>query len=197
MNPDILAVILAGGASSRMGRDKRALPFGPDTMLTHLIKEYRRGFPVAVSVRTPEHLPDAGGVPELADLSPGQGPLAGLQSAFRLTEARQIFLTATDLPFGRLDLAERLAELWTPEADACVIRRRDGGIEPLFALYRRSCLAPAEACLRQGRRSFRTLLERIRVRWVAEDALSGWPLAEILDNINTPEDYQRALERLR
>ncbi len=182
-----LAVILAGGRSSRMGRDKAGLPFGNGTMLSHLTEVYRQNFDVAVSVGEAGRFP-VGEALELVDLRPGQGPLAGLETAFRRTEAETVFLTATDLPFGdqalALELVRRLGD-----GDACVIRRRDGGMEPLFGVYRRSCLSAAEACLDEGRRSCRALLERVDVRWAEEADLPGWDLDRVLQNVNTPEEY--------
>ena len=189
----MLAVILAGGRSSRMGRDKASLPFGAGTMLSRLASEYAPDFKVMVSLREEGQL-DTGGLPVLLDHSPGQGPLAGLQTAFRDTSVEVIFLTATDLPFGERRLALELAGRMEEGDDACLIRRASGGIEPLFALYRRSCLPAVEECLREGRRSCRSMLERVRVRWVEEAELPGFDLDRILMNVNTPEDYQRALE---
>lgn len=184
-----LAVILAGGRSSRMGRDKASLPFEGGTMLAHLIQVYQRDFDVAVSVGEAGRFP-TGGALELVDLRPGQGPLAGLETAFRRTEAETVFLTATDLPFGAAKLALELVRR-LEGGDACVIRRRDGGMEPLFGAYRRSCLGAAEACLNEGRRSCRAMLERVDVRWAEEDDLPGWNLDRVLQNVNTPEEYRR------
>lgn len=194
MEKRTLAVILAGGRSSRMGRDKAALPFGESTMLDRLIRLYQEGFDVAVSVREGGRL-DTAGVPELVDLHPGQGPLAGLEAAFRQTGAETVFLTATDLPFGDFRLAEELVHrLGT--AEACVLRRRDGRIEPLFAVYRRSALPAVERCLSEGRRSCRSLLDQLTVRWVDEDEVEGWDLDHILQNVNTPEEYRKALRKI-
>lgn len=163
-------------------------------MLDRLIRRYRERFDVAVSVRE-EGGVDTAGAPELADLHPGQGPLAGLEAAFRRTGAETVFLTATDLPFGDPGLAEELV-LRLGEEDACVLRRRDGRIEPLFAVYRRSCLPAVEACLREGRRSCRGLLDRLTVRWVDEGEVEGRDLDHILQNVNTPEEYRKALQNI-
>ena len=163
-------------------------------MLTHLIETYRARFDVAVSVREAGQF-DTAGAPELLDLHPGQGPLAGLEAAFRQTEAEVVFLTATDLPFGDAGLAEELLRR-LGDAEACVLRRREGKIEPLFGVYRRGCLPAVERCLKEGRRSCRGLLDQIRVRWVEEDEISNWDLEQVLQNVNTPEEYQRAIQKI-
>lgn len=190
----MLAVILAGGCSSRMGRDKASLPFGTGTMLSRLAEEYAPAFEVMVSLREESQL-DTGGLPVLLDRSPGQGPLAGLEAAFHDTDAEAVFLTAADLPFGELRLALEIAGRLEAGDDACLIRRHTGAPEPLFAVYRRSCLPAVEECLREGRRSCRSLLEWVRVRWAEEEDLPGFDLDRILMNVNTPEDYRRALGR--
>ncbi|MCD8145117.1 MAG: hypothetical protein LUD79_07260 [Oscillospiraceae bacterium] len=64
---------------------------------------------------------------------------------------------------------------------------------PVSVYFSRRCAAPAEECLREGRRSFRSLFQRVDVRYIPESALPGFDLEHQLDNLNTPEDYQRAV----
>ena len=192
---DTLILILAGGQSRRMGRDKASLPFGEATMLTALVRRFREtAHPTAVSVRTAGQF-DTAGADEIVDLYPGQGPLAGLHAAFSATEAERIFLTGTDLPFLTVGLAEAMLALAaeSAETDCCVVQRADGKAEPLCGVYRRSCLPQLERCLREGRRSFKALFRGLRVRYVQEEELPGFDLAHQLDNLNTPEDYRRAV----
>lgn len=186
-----IAVILSGGRSSRMGRDKAELPLGGETFLERLTTGLTPLFDrVYVSVDRPGRYP---GRRELPDLRPGQGPLAGLEAAFRSTEAKAVFLAAVDLPFAAPALAAKVLER-VGEGDACVIRRRDGKAEPLFALYRRSCLGPLTDCLDQGRRAVMALLDRVDCRWLAEEELPEFDLERMLWNINTGQEYRRAVE---
>ena len=80
----MLTVILTGGASRRMGRDKAMLKLGGKTMLQHLIDKYSTLGEVAVSVNERGRFPFAG-ARELADEFPDMGPLNGLVSAFSKT----------------------------------------------------------------------------------------------------------------
>lgn len=175
------AVILTGGSSSRMGRDKAELTLDGKDFLTRLTARFQGSFG-QVWVSGPEGLPD---------LRPGQGPLAGLETAFVRTGLEQIFLTAVDLPFADPALARLLVEK-LGEKDVCLIRRSGGKLEPLFAVYRRSCLPHVQACLDQGRRAMGALLDRLDCRVVDEGELSGFDLERILFNVNTPADYRHA-----
>jgi len=187
-----IAVILSGGQSRRMGRDKAGLTLEGQSFLDRMTEGLAPLFDqVYVSVDRPGRYP---GRRELPDLRPGQGPLAGLETAFLRTGAEEVFLAAVDLPFASPDLARRVVAA-AGDGDACVIRRRDGGAEPLFALYRRSCLPALTACLDEGRRAVKALLERVDCRWLEEDALGEIDLERALWNINTQADFSRAAER--
>lgn len=188
---ETIGVILAGGRSSRMGRDKSGLPWEGATFAARLAQRYGPlvdRLYVSVGAAGKLTLP---GVEELPDLRPGEGPLAGLEAAFLRTGAERVFLTAVDLPFGEPALARLLLEE-LGERDACLIRRRTGQPEPLFAAYRNSCLPRLQACLDGGRRAVRALLEGVDCRFLEEEELPGFDLERVLLNVNTPEDYRRA-----
>lgn len=185
-----LAVIIAGGKSSRMGRDKAMLPVDGKPMAQLLVDRFRAdGFAVALSVARKGQFPIEGAA-ELTDAFPGMGPLNGIVAAFSETDAQQILLVAADMPKAAPALARRLEAL-RGDCDACVIRRGNGTVETLFGIYTRACCAEALRCLESGRRSIRAVLDSVRVRYVTESELPGWPLADILSNLNTPEDYAR------
>jgi len=193
--PQAICVVLAGGQSRRMGRNKALLYLGNKTFLSHLIDLYSEAFPVYVSVAEAGRL-SWSGAEEIPDLHPGKGPLAGLEAAFVRTGADHIFLTATDLPFGTVPLAKELLKRIS-DFDACVIRRNDGKVEPMFAVYGASCFPYIQAMLKEDKRAVHELLDRVRVRWVEETELFGYDLDHILCNVNTPEDYQKAIDYCR
>ena len=172
-----------------MGRDKAMLPIGGKTMLQYLIDKYSASLgPVAVSVNKAGRFPFEGAV-EIPDRYPDMGPLNGIVSAFEESGEELIFMTGTDLPFGEPELVKRLAVLMG-DAEACIMRRGKKGFEPLFALYRRSCGEKAAACLAEGRKSIRDLLDAVEVRYVEPEELSEFDLEHILMNVNTAEEYE-------
>jgi molybdopterin-guanine dinucleotide biosynthesis protein A len=188
----VMTVILTGGASRRMGRDKAMLPAGSGTMLESLVRRYSRLGPVAISVNRAGRFETYGAL-ELIDAYPGMGPLNGLYSAFSHMGEDVVFLTATDLPLGDENLALHLVGRIHGH-DACVIERRSGGWEPLFAVYSRSCLPKVKECLEDGRLSFADLLREIDVLYIKESQLEGWDLDIVLMNVNTQKDYEKYLE---
>lgn len=188
------AVILAGGMSRRMGRDKAALPFGEETMLSHLVHTYQPFFDVtAVSLNTPGRF-DTAGAMEVVDRHPGDGPMAGLEAAFLDTGADVIFLTGTDLPFGDPALARFLLES-LGEHDICLIRS-DKGPEPLFAVYSSACLPAIRKSLEEGHRSMYSVIQQMDTLELPAENLPQFDIGRILSNVNDPEEYAKALERL-
>ena len=131
--------------------------------------------------------------------APAGCPICGRERArwrdwrapFSHTGAERIFVTAVDLPFADPVLARLLLD-GLGERDACLIRRRSGRVEPLFAAYRRTCLPQVQACLEEGRRAMGALLDRLDCRVVEERDLPGFDLDRLLLNVNTPADYRRA-----
>lgn len=187
-----IAVIMAGGKSSRMGRDKALLPVDGRPLLSVLAHSWRGVFDgLVISADTRERFAalDLGGAQIVEDTRPGAGPMAGLEAVMTAVPADRYFLTAVDLPCGDPMLARELASRMG-DADACLIQRESRGWEPLFALYARSCLPVISAALDQGKRSFyRGLLPFVKIRKVPEDSIPEFPLDRLLLNANTPMEW--------
>lgn len=188
----ITTVILTGGKSRRMGRDKGELPVGESTLLERMIDRWTGVFDaVAVSVGEGGRTLPAE-VPALLDRHPGAGPMAGLEAALAELETDAVFLTAVDMPFGDAALARWMAERMG-QADVCTIRRGDGRPEPLFALYRKSCLPVITRSLEEGRRSFvQGLFPFVAVEQIGEEELAAFDLERSLFNANSPEEWEQA-----
>jgi molybdopterin-guanine dinucleotide biosynthesis protein A len=130
----------------------------------------------------------------VADEQPGAGALAGLRTALRAASHEHLLVLACDLPFVCVPLIEHLLRA-APAADVVVPRWR-GELEPLQAVYRRSCLAAVESALAEGRRRMIDFHADVRVHVVEEDVITRLdPQGLTFFNINTPADLQTA-ERL-
>ena len=182
-------VILAGGQSRRMGRDKLRLTLEGETLLARAVRRYGEVFPrVLVSVAGPGKFPELGDR-RVFDVFPGAGPLAGLHAGL-LASGEAVFLTGADMPFSSPAKALALTALCR-EADACVLTDADGRWEPLFGYYRPSVLPKAEELLSSGRRSMGALLASVRLREVAPAELGEGPDSLLTRNVNVPEDYEK------
>jgi molybdopterin-guanine dinucleotide biosynthesis protein A len=196
--------ILAGGASSRMGRDKGLLDFGGVPLILHtarLLEPFVAevivvGSPrryMALGLRTIADEDDAQGRGEPG--KPGRGPLAGIAAALAATHSRWNVILACDLPYLSADWLDWFLSRALRSRSDVVIPRTERGIEPLAAVYRRECLAPISAALARGVRKVSDAVAELRVEFVYP---RGWlriePSELILKNMNAPEDYEKARE---
>lgn len=183
------AVILAGGKSSRMGRDKLALDLGGETFLAAAVRKFTEKFDrVFVSVADPEKYPDIK-ADRICDIVPGCGPMSGLHAALKKL-GEPVFLVAADLPLADPDAALRVMSL-SEGYDAVVPMDPSGRYEPLFAWYSPDVLPVIEEGLESGAYKMAAALNRMNVRWVSPGELGETWRDGLLSNINRPEDYEK------
>ena len=182
-------VILAGGKSSRMGRDKLALPIGGRTLLESAVSRFSDGFDeVFISVADADKYPEVA-ARRIVDLLPGAGPLSGLHAALATLQCDGVFLVAADLPFAQPSAAQTLIGLCGDHM-ASVIRLPDGKLEPLFGYYRKSLLPDCEAAINRGDYRMTELLRSAETRFVSPGELGGLWDEKMILNVNRPEDLQ-------
>lgn len=141
----VLGAILAGGTSRRMGRDKSEVIIGHHTMAEHVANAL-----CAVAMRTVVvgREGSVAGVDAIADTVPGRpGPLAGLVTAFSISDGLPVLLVSVDQPFLRQDTLKALASSKGGEAHVPV---HEGVRQVTCALYGPECLRRAEALLARG-----------------------------------------------
>ncbi len=198
----VQGVVLAGGASRRMGRDKAALPLGGEPLLRRAVGRLRRALAEVIVVGAPALASLVPDTRVIADDLPGRGPLGGLVTALRAIEeeneggAEWALLVACDMPFTQPALLREIARLAlsSPDADVIAICGARGEMEPLHAAYRRACLPVALAHLASDDASLRGLLATLRVREVVpRDARRLDPAGLSPFNANTPDEWRRAL----
>jgi molybdopterin-guanine dinucleotide biosynthesis protein A len=192
------AIILCGGKSSRMGRDKATLLFGPELMLQRVVRllgkvvEPKNMVVVAAPNQSLPQLP--AGVNIAHDERPERGPLEGLAAGFRAIgdRADAVYATSCDVPLLVPAFVRQMFDLL---GDHDIAVPRDGQFHhPLAAVYRPSVLAQIENLLAADRLRPRFLFDEARTREVPVDELrSVDPLLSTLQNLNHPEDYAAAL----
>ncbi|NOX61739.1 MAG: molybdenum cofactor guanylyltransferase [Chloroflexi bacterium] len=190
-------VILAGGASRRMGQDKSFLKVGEVSLIERVLTAAKSLSDETLIIANRETAYAHLGVPIFPDEKPGWGPLMGLYSGLRAATRELVVLLACDMPFVTPALVRYLVSL-TPDADVVIPRGR-AGLHPLHAVYRRStCLPAVSAALAQGKRRMIDFFDAVRVREAPERALRRFdPLGVALMNVNTPEDLAAARHLLR
>ena len=178
----MLAAVLAGGGSTRMGRDKATLPWRGGTLLGHVCAVAREaGLAVAVVGRAAP-----AGFRTIADELPGEGPLAALATVLAAHDGA-VLLLACDLP--RLDAeAVRWLAALPCGADGAVLEI-DGRLQTCCAIYHQRCLPAARARLAEGRRSLHALVE------AGDFARNACPpaLTQRFVDVDTEEEWGRAL----
>ena len=189
------AIILAGGESRRMGRNKAFLDLGGLPLLGHVLRTLSPVCgEVLVVARDPEAYPGVG-VRVVGDLVPGAGPLGGLYTGLRASADAVNFCVACDMPLVRAEVVRRLLGMLAGHDAVVPVLPAPGGgerPEPLHAVYHRRVAAEAEARLRRGPASLRSLLRGLEVRWVrAHEIRSLDPRLDSFRNVNTPEEYRR------
>ena len=178
--------ILAGGRSSRMGTDKALLEIEGRSLLQRVASEISQ---VCGSVRVVgDPARYAGfGIPVIPDLSPGLGPLAGIEAALTATTVEFNLIVACDMPNVR---AGELEDLFTAGGDVAVPRHDDGRVEPLCAVYSRKCLAQVRKMLESGVRSVKEALRLLESDGFALRYVRV-PRDNAFANLNTPADLAR------
>jgi molybdopterin-guanine dinucleotide biosynthesis protein A len=182
-----------------MGQPKAWLPFGPEVLLQRVVRLIGTGIddgPIVVVAAPGQQCPPLpSSVTIVRDEVLGRGPLQGLAAGLRgLPGSVELaYASATDAPFLEPAWIRRLVALIGP-ADLA-IPFVDGFHHPLAALYRRATVLPAvDALLQADRLRPVFLMESLVTRVVAADELRPVdPDLRTLRNLNSPDDYQRAL----
>ena len=186
-------LILAGGSSSRMQRDKAALQYRGKSQLDRAFELAARHVSrVFVSVR-PSQVGDPARArhPMIVDSIAGEGPIVGIRSALAAHPQVAWLVLACDLPFLSDAALSQLLRERDPTAVATAYRSAHDGLpEPLCAIWEPAAAAALAAYEAEGGRCPRKFLIR-----------QAAPLLEpkdrrALDNVNTPEEYSRALASL-
>jgi len=194
----VSGVVLAGGQSSRLGRDKSLLEIEGQPLLARTVRILAKfSDDLLVVTNTPErYAPLALPVRFVADEQPGVGSLMGVYSGLKAARSPRALVVACDMPFLNPALLDYLISL-AGEYDV-VIPRLGGLPEPLHAVYSRACLPAMEKVLRQGKRQIIAFFDQVRVRWVEERELAPLdPRRLSFLNINTPQDWARVQAILR
>ena len=188
-------IVLCGGKSTRMGSSKALLPFGPETMLQRVVRLVREvAEPIVVVAALDQELPELPrSVIVTRDERQARGPLEGLRAGLKAlpSDVDATYVTSCDVPLLVPDFAREMLDL--ARGYDVAVMEIDGFTHPLSAVYRRSTLPFVEDLLAKDRLRPVFLFEAVKTRRVRPEEITSDPDLRTLRNLNTPEDYERAL----
>lgn len=192
--PPLFGLVLAGGASLRMGRDKAALDYHGRPQLRWAYELLGVACQqVFVSVRADQrHEPTRSSLPQIVDAHSGigsiaVGPIAGISAALDSNPDAAWLVLACDLPFLSTDTLKHLVMHRDSARIATAYRSSHDGLpEPLCAIWEPQAREPVARWIALGKQCPRKLLINSDV------ALLDQPHPRALDNINTPDEFAMA-----
>jgi molybdenum cofactor guanylyltransferase len=188
-------IILCGGRSTRMGTSKALLPFGPETMLQRVVRLLGDLVSPIVAVAAVDQV-----LPELPadvivtrDEREGRGPLEGLRAGLKALPAGAgaAYVTSCDVPLLVPGFVRQMLDL--AHGYDIAVMEIDGFPHPLSAVYHRRTLPHVEALLAEDRLRPVFLFDAVNTRRVAPREITADPDLRTLWNLNTREDYEKAL----
>lgn len=188
------ALVLCGGKTTRFGGDKARAEVGGRPVIDRVIDAVgpivARVVLVASAASRDLCVPD--GVQVVEDRYPGNGPLGGICTGLLACPSDLALVVACDMPF----LSRPLLRLLLDRAEgfeAVLPRHGDGYLEPLHAVYARSCLPTMEARLAAGRLALWELVADLRTHYLDEEEYRPLdPEGLSFFNLNSPGDLERA-----
>jgi FdhD protein len=184
----VTGVILAGGASSRMGSNKALLPHKGGRFIESIYRELSDIFSEIIVVTNTPDMYNFLPCRKVADNFEGMGALAGIEAGLAASSNPAVFTVACDMPHLHPSLIRYIANRAT--GYDLVLPRTQHGYEPLHALYTKNCLPVMQECLKAGRRRIVSILPQLKAFEVqAAEVAQFDPAFDSFSNINTPQEY--------
>lgn len=206
----VSGIILAGGKSRRMGRDKALLDFDGAPLIARVIARVRAVCAETLIVANDTAAYARFGLPVVSDVYPGKGSLGGIFSGLLAAPTEYALAVACDLPFLNDALLRYLISL-APQGDVIIPRVRapkedapraarydqlavkESGLQAMHAVYSKRCLEPMRARLLADDLRIVNFFDEVRVRVVAPEEIARFdPQMLSFLNVNTPEDLSAA-----
>jgi molybdopterin-guanine dinucleotide biosynthesis protein A len=199
------AIVLAGGFSSRFGRDKGVLELADKPLIRHVVDAVSSVVDETVVVtnsqeRVTRYAKLAGsGVRFAVDVCESQSPLIGALTGFGVVHGKYSLLLPFDTPFVSCEVVSLLFELCVNRA-AVIPRWPNGHLEPLHAVYQTAqALEAAKCAVAEEKFNVRAMIEKLRgVRYVSTLVIQQLdPELRTFFNVNTPLDLEKAMTMVK
>lgn len=177
------AVILAGGNSRRMGRDKAGILYRGVPMTGYLAQQLENFSDRLYSAsERPDWIEESWQL--VCDEVEDCGPKMGIYSALQRAKFEWLLVVSCDMPHFSQELADRMVSLISNATDAVVCRDETGRVHPLCAIYCKRILPLLQSQLQNEDYRMMHLLDGLRVQYCEISSDTAW-------NANTPEDWKR------
>ncbi len=180
-------IILAGGKSSRMGKDKGVLTVNGTMMVEHVIHSLNKNVSSIIIVANNDNY-NQFGFPVVKDVIHECGPMGGIYSGLLHSQTDLNIIVSCDIPFVSSELIEALSS--APDDCDIVVPQLNGELEPLCARYRKGCALRMATYLDSGMLRLRSALQDFKLRILDPWSISGFDPNQ-LANINTPEELKQ------
>lgn len=187
-------IILAGGKNSRMGQNKAFLSVKKEQkMIEFTVELFNSIFQEVIIVSNEPELYHYLGVEVISDIIPQRGPLSGIHAGLTKAKHKYSFIVPCDMPF----LEHGLIRLLLDEAPGydVVVPQIENYLEPLHAVYNKSCLGQIEKCLAENIRKVYAFYPWVKVNFVGENKLNKVAvnnLDKVFLNVNTQAELDLA-----
>ncbi|MBN2438180.1 MAG: molybdenum cofactor guanylyltransferase [Deltaproteobacteria bacterium] len=187
-------IILSGGKSSRMGKDKAFLPVNGERLIDRTVRLFRTVFKEVIIVTSSplEYLDQNAAI--VTDIHPGKGALGGVYTGLFYAREEHAFIAACDMPFLHRSFLEHMISQ-TAEYDIIVPATPDG-LQPLHAVYARRCLPVIRGLIERDRLKITGFYPGHRLLKISPEVIRSFdPEGRMFLNVNTQNDLRNLPSR--
>jgi len=188
------SIILAGGKSLRLGQNKALQVIEGKSFIQHVVDRLAIiSTEIIIATAHGEEIPCSSAVriKTVPDIYPGKGPLVGIYSGLIASSDLRAIVVGCDTPFLSVGLLEYMTQI-SSIFDVVVPRMKEK-VEPLCAVYSKSCIAPMQRLLEQNELRIYKLFSMVKAKYVEEDEINRFDPEHLsFFNINSQADLYRA-----
>ena len=187
-------VILSGGKSLRMGKDKAFVEIDGIPIIHQIVSLFNDLFEETVIVTNQKELYKGLGIRTVSDIIPNMGVLGGLYTGLVCSTFFYSFCVACDMPFLKESVIGYLIQ--RKEGYDVAVAMTTDGLQPLHAVYSKNCIQPIQQTLAEGHYKILDFYPLVRIRTIGDaEILRLDPERESFINVNTPEELQHVRSR--
>jgi molybdopterin-guanine dinucleotide biosynthesis protein A len=198
---DVSCIVLAGGKSTRLGRNKIAEFIGGQSLLERVVSILSNlNAEIILVTAKDSYLPQLTKYPNLIytrDILPERGSIGGIYSGLKVSKSFYNLVVACDMPFLNLALLRYMMSI--SEGYDIIVPKLNGNIyEPLHAVYSKNCIIPLENLIKENIYRIIDLFNLVRVKYLEQKDIDRFdPGHQSFFNINTEADLESGREIVR